>query len=348
MRFTYTVTSGTSGSYTFNGVLKDEDRESHTVGGASTVTVGASASRSFSTSSVAPGRELVVTVTASGYGDGGRIEETLPAGFSYVEGSATPADIRVTLDGQTVRFTMRGTDEITYRVTASGTAGSYTFNGVLKDEDRESHTVGGASSLTVARPPTKTPTPTTQPSTGGGGGSGGGGGGSGSGGGGSAPASTPTPTPAPTATPVPTVVPTPEPTVAPTVAPTATPVPTVAPTPEPTVAPTVAPTPEPTVAPSPAPTATPEPTAAPTPVPTAAPTVAPTAAPTAAPTPVPAATAVPTPIPTATRRRRYPLGRRRPPSRQPPSSRRPRWRPRLCRLRRPRKMKAGCRHGRSC
>ena len=346
---TYRVTaSSTVGPYVFKGVLKDDDRGSHTVGGASTVTVGASASRSFSTSSVAPGGELTVTVTASGYGAGGRVEETLPKGFSYVDGSATPADIRVTTEGQTVRFTMRGTDEITYKVTASGTAGSYTFKGVLKDDDRNSHDVTGASSLTVARPPTKTPTPTTRPSTGGSGGGSGGGGGGGSGSGG-APASTPTPTPAPTATPVPTVAPTPEPTVAPTVAPTPEPTvaPTVAPTPEPTVAPTVAPTPEPTVAP----------TVAPTPVPTVAPTVAPTPVPTVAPT------AAPTPVRRRYRRqrrhrcrhlyrrwcrRRYPLGRRRPPSRQPPSSRRPRWRPRLCRLRRPRKMKAGCRHGRSC
>ena len=118
----------------------------------------ASASRSFSVSSVVPGGELTVTVTASDYGDGGRVEETLPEGFSYVEDTATPSDIRVTLDGQTVRFTMRGTDEITYRVTASGTSGSYTFNGVLKDEDRESHTVGGASTVMVED---ATPDPTT-------------------------------------------------------------------------------------------------------------------------------------------------------------------------------------------
>ena len=155
---TYRVmASSTAGSYTFDGVLKDDDRNSHTVGGASIVTVEAaapgpttpSASRSFSVTSVAPDGELTVTVTASDYGAGGRVEETLPAGFSYVDGSATPSDIRVTRDGQTVRFTMRGTNEITYRVMASSTAGSYTFDGVLKDDDRNSHTVGGASIVTV-------------------------------------------------------------------------------------------------------------------------------------------------------------------------------------------------------
>ena len=148
--FTYKVTaSGTPGSYTFNGVLKDEDRVSYPVGGDSQITEGPNARRAFFAPSVAPGGELEVTVTVGGYGAGGRVEETLPAGFSYVDGSTTPADIRVTLDGQTVRFTMQGTTEFTYKVTASGTPGSYTFNGVLKDEDRVSYPVGGATSVTV-------------------------------------------------------------------------------------------------------------------------------------------------------------------------------------------------------
>ena len=188
--FTYKVTaSSTEGDYTFNGVLKDVDRNSYPVGGASTVTVQAAAvapdpvpepdpttepvavpnaSRSFSPPSVAPGGELEVTVTVGGYGAGGRVEETLPAGFSYVDGSAAPADIRVTLDGQTVRFTMTETTEFTYKVTASSTEGDYTFNGVLKDLDRNSYPVGGASTVTVqaaavAPDPVPEPDPTTEP-----------------------------------------------------------------------------------------------------------------------------------------------------------------------------------------
>ena len=109
----------------------------------------ASASRSFSPPSVARGSELEVTVTVGGYGAGGRVEETLPAGFSYVDGSAAPADIRVTLDGQTVRFTMTETTEFTYKVSASSTEGDYTFNGVLKDLDMNSYPVGGASRIRV-------------------------------------------------------------------------------------------------------------------------------------------------------------------------------------------------------
>ena len=188
--FTYKVSaSSTEGDYTFNGVLKDLDRNSYPVGGASTVTVQAGAvapgpvpepdpttepvavphaSRSFSPPSVAPGGEVEVTVTVGGYGAGGRVEETLPAGFSYVDGSAAPADIRVTLDGQTVRFTMTETTEFTYKVSASSTEGDYTFNGVLKDLDRNSYPVGGASTVTVqagavAPGPVPEPDPTTEP-----------------------------------------------------------------------------------------------------------------------------------------------------------------------------------------
>ena len=79
-------------------------------------------------------------ITAREYGSPGRVEETLPDGFSYVDGSTVPGpeDIRVTTvvgdDGRTtVRFTLEGDEEFTYKVTASGTPASYTFNGVLKD-----------------------------------------------------------------------------------------------------------------------------------------------------------------------------------------------------------------------
>ena len=165
--FKYEVTaSGTAGSYTFNGVLKDADRNSYAVRGDSMITVGAgapmpgsgpSAMRSFSEiKSVSAGDKLSVMITALEYGSPGRVEETLPEGFSYVDGSTDPgpADIRVTTvvgdDGRTtVRFTLDGDKEFKYEVTASGTAGSYTFNGVLKDADRNSYAVRGDSMITV-------------------------------------------------------------------------------------------------------------------------------------------------------------------------------------------------------
>ena len=95
---------------------------------------GPSATRSFSPTSVAPGGEVEVTVTAANYGLGGAVTETLPAGFSYVSSSLSDDQVQVT--GQDVRFTLLGETSFTYTVTASSQAGSYSFSGVLRNFDR--------------------------------------------------------------------------------------------------------------------------------------------------------------------------------------------------------------------
>ena len=193
--FTYTVTaSSTPRTYTFSGELRDEDTNSYDVGGDSSITVtsppvetGPRATRSLPTASVAPGGQVVVTITASDYGDFGGVAETLPTGFSYVGDTFTEGDVKVT--GQNVRFVFQGTvDPFTYTVRASSTPGTYTFRGSLRDEDRIDHTVGGDSSIRVDDPPRPRPRPTR----------------------------TPTPTPTPTPMPTPTMVPpTPTPTMVP-------------------------------------------------------------------------------------------------------------------------------------
>ena len=91
--FTYTVTaSDVPGAYSFSGTLENfEKTEEVTVGGASSVTVeavpGPRASRSFSRSSVVPGGQLRVTISANDYGQSGLVHETLPNGFTYVSSS---------------------------------------------------------------------------------------------------------------------------------------------------------------------------------------------------------------------------------------------------------------------
>ena len=164
--FTYTVTaSGTAGSHTFSGTLRDIERDDYTVGGASSVTVEApstptpSATRSFNPATVAPGGTVTVTIQAANYGLAGGVTETLPTGFAYV--SSPLADSQVTeLSGNQVRFTLQGEASFTYTVTASGTAGSHTFSGTLRDIERDDYTVGGASSVTVEAPSTPTPSAT--------------------------------------------------------------------------------------------------------------------------------------------------------------------------------------------
>jgi hypothetical protein len=91
---------------------------------------------------------LTVTITAANYGGFGSVTETLPAGFIYVSSSLD--DVQVTeVDARTVRFTLQGETSFTYIVTASSTAGTYDFSGVLRDDDRKDRNVSGPSSVTV-------------------------------------------------------------------------------------------------------------------------------------------------------------------------------------------------------
>ena len=118
----------------------------------------ASATRSFDSASVAPGGQVVVTIAAADYGQAGGVTETLPTGFSYV--SSSLSDSQVNESGQDVRFTLQGDTSFTYTVTASGTPNSYTFSGTLRDFDRNDHTVGGATRVTVRAPqPVSPPRP---------------------------------------------------------------------------------------------------------------------------------------------------------------------------------------------
>ena len=148
-------------------MLRDSDRTDHTVGGVDTVTVEApstptpSATRSFDPASVAPGGRVTVTIQVANYGGFGRVTETLPAGFAYVSSTHDSAGLNV--NGQEVRFTLQGDSSVAYTVTASRTAGSHPFSGMLRDSDRTDHPVGGPSSVQVGRPsppPPPAPSPT--------------------------------------------------------------------------------------------------------------------------------------------------------------------------------------------
>ena len=116
---------------------------------------GASATRSFSVSSVAPGGQVTVTINVTNYGAFGSVTETLPTGFTYV--SSTQADDSVTHpadgDSQKVKFTLLRDTSLTYTVTASSVDGTYMFSGTLADFDGNVHTVGGDTTVTVGDAP---------------------------------------------------------------------------------------------------------------------------------------------------------------------------------------------------
>ena len=110
--------------------------------------------RSLSPESVEPGGEVEVTITATGYGTlGGQVVETLPDGFSYVGSDLDEEAVAVV--GQAVTFTLLGTGPITftYTVTASSEEGTYSFSGVLRNEDSQEQPVGSASTIAVTTDP---------------------------------------------------------------------------------------------------------------------------------------------------------------------------------------------------
>ena len=83
----------------------------------------------------------MVTIQATGYGQGGGVTETLPVGFAYVSSSLSPSQVDEI--GQDVRFTLLGESSFNYTVTASNTAGFPHFSGTLKDFERGDYLVGG-------------------------------------------------------------------------------------------------------------------------------------------------------------------------------------------------------------
>ena len=114
------------------------------------------ATRSFSSATVAPGGSLVVTMEAGRFGAFGLILETLPDGFTYVDGSSSLLPAAVNNEGgQDWSFIMVDASDknFTYTVTVSDTAGDYTFAGVLRDFNRNDHTVGGDTAKSVVLPP---------------------------------------------------------------------------------------------------------------------------------------------------------------------------------------------------
>lgn len=165
-----------------------------------------SGTRSFPANWTAPGSNVEVTITTIDLGEFGRVEETLPEGFTLVRSSLDEFQVRVT--GQTVLFALLGWDRLTYVVTAPTVEGQYTFSRVITNSNRQDRILAGHTQIRVGPPPTPTPTPKAS--------------------------LTPIPTPIPTESPTPTATPMPTPTASPTPTPSPTqpPTPTLTPTPD--------------------------------------------------------------------------------------------------------------------
>ena len=172
--FSYSVdTSTSSDRHGFSGELTyGIDKTKVLVLGETIVTVQAAAQqpavsvmRSFNPSSVPAGGGMVtVTVEITGSYGVGSVVETLPAGFTYVDGSVTPSDITPAEDGRKVSFPLLGESSFSYSVDTSTSSGRHGFSGELTyGIDKTKVPVLGETIVTVQAAAAPDPTPPSQP-----------------------------------------------------------------------------------------------------------------------------------------------------------------------------------------
>ena len=155
--FTYTVKApDTEGTYnTISGILKDEDKNEYKVSGDTEIVVEEAeegdaeptATRALPEETIAAGECFTIEIEASHYGTYGYVVETLPEEFVYEDSTLSPE--RVEVEDNTVEFTLRGEPSFTYTVTAPDTEGTYTFSGILIDENENEHDIGGDTEIEV-------------------------------------------------------------------------------------------------------------------------------------------------------------------------------------------------------
>lgn len=155
--FTYTVTAtDNDGTYTFRGILQDEDKKEYEVDGDTEMEVEETeededaeptATRTLPEEPVPAGERFTVEIEASHYGYFGNIIETLPKGFVYDDSTLNPD--RVEVEDETVEFELWSEPSFAYTVTASDAEGTYTFSGILIDEDKNEYDISGDREIEV-------------------------------------------------------------------------------------------------------------------------------------------------------------------------------------------------------
>ena len=111
-----------------------------------------SATRSFAPATVAPSGMVTVTVAVANYGGVGRVTETIPSEFAYVDGSlsSTPANTasismaNSDIAQGVVAVNLLGASSISYQATAPTAEDTYDFSGTVRHQDGTEADVGGA------------------------------------------------------------------------------------------------------------------------------------------------------------------------------------------------------------
>ena len=152
--FRYTVkASDTEGTYTFSGKLIDMEKKKHEVEGDDEIVIEESeeddptATRTLPDEPIPAGESFTVEIEASHYGFFGKVFETFSEGFAYEDSTLNPESVEV--EDNTVKFSLEGEPSFTYTVTASDTEGTYTFSGILIDEDKNEYDIGGDTEIVI-------------------------------------------------------------------------------------------------------------------------------------------------------------------------------------------------------
>ncbi|MEA2053428.1 MAG: PGF-CTERM sorting domain-containing protein [Euryarchaeota archaeon] len=140
------------GTYTFSGVLRDRNGE-YEIGGDTEIVLAEpeddddaepTAMRTLPEEPVSADERFTIEIEASHYGIHGFVIETLPDGFEFEDYSGL-----VEVEGDTVEFELWGEPSFTYTVTAPDTEGTYTFSGILIDEEKNEYDIGGDTEIVV-------------------------------------------------------------------------------------------------------------------------------------------------------------------------------------------------------
>ena len=153
--FTYMVKApDIEGTYTFSGILKDEYKNEYAVGGDAEIEVEEAgddveptATRTLPVEPVSVGTNCTIRIEASHYGFFSQVVESLPEGFCYTESTLNPEQIEVV--DSTVEFELWCEPSFTYTVTAPDAEGTYTFCGILIDEDENEYDIGGDTEIEI-------------------------------------------------------------------------------------------------------------------------------------------------------------------------------------------------------
>lgn len=153
--FTYTVRAhDEAGTYTLSGELIDEDGKHYDISGNNTIRIEdvveerePTATRTLPEEPVSVGEVFTIELETSHYGYFGKVVETLPDGFVYEDSTLNPESIEV--EDETVVFSLEGEPSFTYTVTTPDEVDTYTFEGILIDDDKNEYDIGGDTEIVV-------------------------------------------------------------------------------------------------------------------------------------------------------------------------------------------------------